>query len=141
MSSFWICIDASLVVRLVSSPGDEQIRALWEQWDVDGNRIIAPALLYYEVISALYQYQRHGYLSEKAIGLALEAALALPVQVQNDPRIHLHALKLAQRFSLPATYDAHYLAAAEIQGAEFWTGDKRLARLVQTDLPWVRLLA
>lgn len=36
------------------------------------------------------------------------------------------ALDLAERLSLSATYDAHYLALAEWLGAEFWTADQRL---------------
>jgi hypothetical protein len=43
--------------------------------------------------------------------------------------------------SLPAAYDAHYLALAERVGAEFWTTDRRLANKVREALPWVHLLA
>ncbi|CAD7783931.1 MAG: hypothetical protein KCCBMMGE_02340 [Candidatus Methanoperedenaceae archaeon GB37] len=54
--------------------------------------------------------------------------------------MHRYALKLAKSFSLPTTYDAHYLALAERLGAEFWTTDKRLVRTVQKVISWVRLL-
>ena len=45
-----------------------------------------------------------------------------------------------RQLSLPATYDAHYLALAEWLGGEFWTADGPLARTVQPVLPWVHLV-
>jgi len=55
--------------------------------------------------------------------------------------LHRRALQLAEALSLPAAYDAHYLALAERVGAEFWTTDRRLANKVREALPWVHLLA
>jgi predicted nucleic acid-binding protein len=72
---------------------------------------------------------------------ALEAALALDIALYGDADLHRRALELAQRFSLPATHDAHYLALAERLGAEFWTADRRLTRAVQVTLPWVHWIA
>jgi predicted nucleic acid-binding protein len=69
----------------------------------------------------------------------LQAALAMPLQLHGDPALHLSALAMAERFALPAAYDAHYLALAERLGAEFWTGDGRLARTVRPALSWVHL--
>ena len=54
--------------------------------------------------------------------------------------LHWRALELAERFSLPAVYDAPYLALAEGLGGEFWTADGALARTVQPAMPWVRLV-
>lgn len=52
----------------------------------------------------------------------------------------LRAWTMADKFSLPAVYDAHYLALAELLEGEFWTADGRLARTVQSSLPWVHLV-
>ncbi len=57
-----------------------------------------------------------------------------------EMELHQQALLLAQRFSLSATYDAHYLALAEKMNAEFWSADRRLIQRVQSALPWVNLL-
>jgi hypothetical protein len=35
------------------------------------------------------------------------------------------------QFSLPATYDAHYLALAERENCEFWTADTRLFNAIK----------
>lgn len=138
MSSLPICVDASLVIRLVVDPTDVAVRQLWARWDAEERRIAAPTLLYYEVTNVLYRYRRAEMLSAEAMRLALRAALALPVRLYGEPALHDRALRLAERFLLPAAYDAHYLAVADWLGAELWTADRRLAASVQSDLLWVR---
>jgi len=133
-----LCVDANLVIRLVADPDDDLVRSTWERWDAEHRRIAAPTLLFYEVANALYRYQRARMMSSSAVRLALKAAQALPLRLYGEPELHTRALGLAQRFSLPAAYDAHYLALADWLGAEFWTADRRLARAVQDKLPWVR---
>jgi len=141
MPSSWICIDANLVVRLVTDPNDTLVRPQWEQWETDGRQFTAPPLLYNEVTNAVYQYQRRGLISPESVRLALDAAQDLPIHLQGKGDLHGLALGIAQRFSLPATYDAHYLALAEQLGAEFWTADGRLIQAVQPELSWVHLLS
>ena len=50
-------------------------------------------------------------------------------------------IQLARYLTLPACYDAQYLALAEHLGVEFWTCDGRLVKKVESKLPWVRLAA
>jgi len=140
MPSSWLCVDANLVVRLVADPADTVVRRLWEGWGDTRRQVTAPHLLYYEVTNALYRYQQMGLMTESSVRAALEAALALPLDLCGEDNLHQHALDLARRFSLPAAYDAHYLALAEQLGAEFWTADGPLARTVQPALPWVHLV-
>jgi predicted nucleic acid-binding protein len=140
MSSSWLCVDANLVVRLVADPKDEFGRGLWEQWDAEGQQLAAPTLLYYEVTKALYRYRRQGLMSLVAVRLALKAAFSLPLHLYGEAALHQRALDMAERFSLPAAYDAHYLALAEQLAADFWTADRKLVRAVQDALPWVRLV-
>jgi len=137
MSNSSLCVDANLVIRLVADPRDETIARLWEQWDGAKRQLIAPVLLYYEVTNALYRYQKQGLMSGTAVRLALQAALALNIQLYGDASLHQRALELAERLSLPAAYDAHYLALAERLEAELWTVDRRLVQMVQAALPWV----
>jgi predicted nucleic acid-binding protein len=146
MSNLPLCVDANLVIRLVGDPQDEVIRQLWEQWDAEHRQIAAPTLLYYEVSNALYRYQHAEMMSASAVRLALKAALALPIFLYGDDdqhhsgELHQRALALAERFSLPAAYDAHYLALADWLGGEFWTADRKLAHVVQGELPWVHVV-
>jgi len=129
-----------MVVRLVTDPADQAVSAMWSEWGSRRQPIAAPALLPYEVTNALYRYQKLGYMTSESVELLLKAALALPVKLYGDLELHECARGLAERFSLPAAYDAHYLALAEWLNGEFWTTDIRLARVVQSALPWVHLV-
>lgn len=139
-SSSAVCVDANLLVRLVVDPTEQAVGQLWARWRAEQRQFVAPTFLYYEVTNALYRYQRAGTFSASAVRLMLQAALTVPFQLHGDPALHVSALALAERFSLPATYDAHYLALAERLGVELWTGDRRLASAVRPVLSWVHLL-
>ena len=140
MRNSWTCVDANLVIRLVADPKDQIVQSLWEQWDAESRQFAAPTLLYYEVTNVLYRYQKQGLMSMSSVRLALKAALSLPLRLHEDAGLHRRALDLAERFSLPAAYDAHYLALAEWLGGEFWTADRRLVQVVEMALPWVHLV-
>lgn len=138
MAGSAICVDASLVLRLVMGPDDSQAWELFSAWTSAGRQLVAPSLLAYEVVNGLHRYHRAGYLSPASAELSLDAILSLPIELTNEPRLHLRALTLARELSLPATYDAQYLALAEDLKGEFWTADRRLVAAVQDKLPWVR---
>ena len=140
MRSSWICVDANLIIRLVAHPADAAVRRQWEQWEADRRQLAAPTLLHYEVTNALYRNRVAGLLTTSSVQLALKAALALPIRLFSEPEIHQRAVRLAERLSLPAAYDAHYLALAEWLGGELWTSDGRLFQRAQSALPWVHLL-
>jgi predicted nucleic acid-binding protein len=89
------------------------------------------------VSNALHRYVVHGELLPEEALEGLEAALDLGITLYGDRELHKRALRLAERLSLPAAYDAHYLALAETLGAEFWTADRRLIDAVGAALPWV----
>lgn len=135
-----ICVDASVVIRLLVPLEGSPARQQWEQWFAEGRQIIAPTLLHYEVNNTLHQYRRSGQLSNEAVQTALRASQALPVVLHGDFQLHTSALDFAAKHELNATYDAHYLALADREGADFWTADRRLWRRVQPTLPWVYLL-
>lgn len=100
MSNSWVCVDASLVIRLVADPHDAAVKRLWEQWDAEGRQPAAPALLYYEVVNALYRYQKLGFMGPSSVRLAFEAVLALPIRLHGAAELHWRALDLAARLSL-----------------------------------------
>src|SRR3990172_8204488 len=123
-----ICIDAGPVIRLSTFPEEKHLRAIWERWEDDGNHIIAPALLYYEVTNVLFRYMTQKILTREMVYAALRASLALPITLIEDPELHELAALTPERFDLKAAYDAHYLALAERSGAELWTTDEKLSK-------------
>ena len=136
-----VCVDASFIIRLLTSDDPQSfVIRLWIKWHEEGCPVVAPSLLYYEITNALHRYVVHGELIPEEASELLDVALKLDITLYGDADLHRRALKLAKNFSLPATYDAHYLALAERLGAEFWTADKRLVRSVKKHVSWVRLI-
>lgn len=141
MNNSMVCVDAGPVIHLVVFPDHIVVQDLWVQWNKNKQSIVAPSLLHYEVTNALYRYQKQELLGAKTVDIALRAALALPIELINDPQLHKRAISIASKFNLPAAYDTHYLALAEWLGVEFWTLDKRLARSLEPyKLAWLHLI-
>ena len=140
MSYAPVCVDASLITRLVIPPDDSnRIGGLWRRWKSEERQIIAPALLLYEISNALHQYTRHGLLSDDEVKEVLESIVLLDIEIFENITIHLGAIEIARQMGLKATYDAHYLALAQQMNAEFWTTDARLVNAVGKTLSWVHL--
>jgi len=136
-----ICVNTGFLLRLlIPTETTPKAEALWARWHREERETVAPTLLYYEVSNALHRYVVQGLASPAEAAALLDVALRLDVVLHDDPELHRHALRLAQRFSLPATYDAHYLALADRLGAELWTADRRLVAKVEGELRFVRLL-
>ena len=138
MPNSTICVDASLVIRLLlSGEYTSPVAVLWRAWHEAESLIVAPTLIHYEVSNALRRYVVHGGLLPEEAAEALEAVLQLGIALHGDAALHRRALALAGHLELSTAYDAHYLALAERLGAEFWTADQRLVNAVSAVLPWV----
>jgi predicted nucleic acid-binding protein len=134
------CVDASVVVPHIGGQEPTTIEHQWHLWHAERPRLIAPTLLWYEVMNAVFQAVRAGARTADAAGRMVAGTMSLPIELHGDETLHQRALELAVRFSLPAAYDAHYLALAERFGAPLWTTDRRLAKAVGDSLPEVRLV-
>ena len=139
-----VVVDANLAVKWVLNEADSNIAmALLDEWNQSDFIMIAPALLTYEVTNALFQNIRKGLLNLTQAKNALEQALSLGIELEflEEAGLSEQALELAQKYNLPATYDAHYLALAEREDCDLWTADTKLWKAVQEKLPRVHLLA
>ncbi|MCI0608153.1 MAG: type II toxin-antitoxin system VapC family toxin [Anaerolineae bacterium] len=135
-NSLTLCVDASVIVRHVTS---DAIKQRWEKWMKVEAKIVAPTLLYYEVTNGLYRYQKAGILPPEAVAKALIAVLALPIELVSNTELHHRAREVAVLYSLSATYDAHYLALAQWMDVELWTVDIRLVNSLKLyKLSWVK---
>jgi predicted nucleic acid-binding protein len=134
------CVDASLTVAFVAGRHYPSIERLWEQLWTERTSLIAPRLIRYEAVNGIHRLRLTGTISELAATEGIATLLDLPIALHDDHHLHESAARIAWRFSLSAASVAHYLALAERFECPFWTADKRLARTVQNDLPWVRLV-
>lgn len=141
MNTSLVCVDANLVVRLLLDPADEAVNRLWERWESESRQLVAPTLFRYEVINAFHQYRRAGLMDAPAARAAMDGFMDLSIKVFDDVILHQQAFDLAERFALPAAYDAHYLALAQHLDTEFWTGDEKLTNTVHPTLSWVHFLS
>jgi len=136
-----VCVDASFVLRLLlGGPGSERAENLWEQWEHDEFRSMAPGLIYFQITNALHRLSVASTISveeaEQFLGLALE----LDIDIVSEPFLHRSALSIARKCNLKSTYDAHYLALAQDLDADLWTADRRLVNTVAKTFPWIRFL-
>lgn len=100
---------------------------MWDRWEREERRILAPTILFYDISNILSSYVRHGVLSAQTVNAILQAARSLPIQLVEEPEIQFRALELSERLDLPVGCDPHYLALAEKLDKELWTYDRRLA--------------
>ena len=139
-----VVVDANLALKwvLIEEDSTRSMRLL-EKWTSESKEVIAPALFAYEVTNILHRQAVAGKLThdEALQGLAKLFSLGIALKFSFYDEISKQAMKYAQRFHLPATYDAHYLALAHREGCEFWTADTRLWNVVKSELIWVHLLS
>jgi predicted nucleic acid-binding protein len=136
-----VCLDASFIVRFLTENNHDSIyHKKWQQWKQDKYILIAPNLIMYEISNAFHRAVIGEYITQREAEDFLLKALSLNLKLYGDKELHQDALKLANLFRLPATYDAHYLALANRFNVELWTADRRLFNAVSPDLPWVKLV-
>ncbi|MDJ0737317.1 MAG: type II toxin-antitoxin system VapC family toxin [Nostocaceae cyanobacterium] len=136
-----VCVDASLIVRFLADINPDSIyQQKWHQWQTKEYTLVAPTLLVYEVCNAFHRAVVAGHITREESEEFLDRAVNLGLIFYGDAELHPQAFEIAQRYSLPATYDAHYLALAERLGIELWTANRRLFNAVQSSLAWIKLL-
>jgi len=134
-----ICVDSNIAIKwLVPEEHSDRARALLDAALSGQEAIVAPPLLPVEVSNALRQRLRSQIMTlEEALDF-LRQFSRFPVTLVSPAQLHERALRLAHQFGLPAVYDAHYLAIADIFRCEMWTDDQRLLRGLRGRFPFAR---
>ncbi|MGO9268535.1 MAG: type II toxin-antitoxin system VapC family toxin [Candidatus Binataceae bacterium] len=136
-----VVVDASLAIKWVlEEPHSAEAGALLNGWAEAGNTLLAPALFLYEVANVLTKRIERKQLTLAQAKERLRFFLESGPLLRQIPDVHTRALELADHFRLPTSYDAHYLALAELQSCDFWTADERLFNSVKRELKWVHWL-
>lgn len=134
-----ICTDSSVAAKwFFAEEHAPQASALLRDALVAAEPLVAPPLLPTEVTNVIRQRLRQGFLDRRAARFVLARFLELPISIQAPEALYDRALVLADEHDLPAVYDAHYLALAELLGATFWTADRRLLDALGGRLTFVR---
>jgi len=134
-----ICADSSVAAKWsFVEEHSFQARALLRDALAQQDPFVAPPLLPSEVADVIRQRLRQGQVQLDEARALLAQFLALPISLQAPEALYERALVLADEHNLPAVYDAHYVALAELLGATLWTADRRLLRALGGRLPFVR---
>lgn len=141
-----ICLDASVAVKWIFREEDsENALSLARNSMLKGEPIVAPHLLPFEVVNAIRQRTRREAIREDDVKRMLADFFETPITLAPAGRMgritfHRRALELAAQFGLPAAYDAHYLALAEMRRCPLWTSDRRLVNALDGRFPLLRWL-
>lgn len=134
-----VCVDASLVLHLLlPDERDPNVDSLWTSWAANSVQIVGPALLYAEVTSVIRLRVSTGRLTPDEGDAAFAAFNALGISRIDRDDLHILAWELAKRYQLRRAYDVMYLALAELEDLELWTGDERLVNALGGREPRVR---
>jgi predicted nucleic acid-binding protein len=138
-----VVVDANVTLALVLPlPYSRLASQLWRRWESQDEKMFAPGLWGYEVVSGLRKAEVLRQMLRSDVDEALEVILALNVRlVPASQELHMLAFEWARRLEQTTVYDAQYLALAEALGCPLWTADGRLARTALQYVDWVELLS
>jgi predicted nucleic acid-binding protein len=139
--NFQVCVDANLIFAIIfDEPRKAIVQRRMLDWESNGVQLIAPTLFAYEVTSVIRNRVHRG-LATPAVGLLwLNEVFSLKVQLHYDLELHMRAWQLAEQLGLPAAYDAHYLALAQMRGCDLWTADQRLYNSAKSQFPAIHFV-
>jgi len=104
------------------------VRAQWSRWLTDATSPVAPWLWLFETHATLRRKVHRKELTDPEGEEAWRHLAAQPVMTVHSPEMFGRAWTIARALRLPTTYDAAYLALAEIRDCELWTADRGFAR-------------
>lgn len=126
-----VCVDASLVLHLIlPDEHDAGVESLWQGWAAAGVAVIGPHLLYSEVTSVIRLRVATGRLTVDEGDGAFAAFNALGIARVDRDDLHVRAWQLAKQYQTRRAYDMTYLALAQLEDLELWTGDERLVNTI-----------
>ena len=133
-----IVADASVVLKWQLDDEDciPQATALRDDFYSRGAvNVIAPNLLVYELVNGIFTAARRRRIAKDKATQAMSNLMALGVELKEvEPRWVLEA---SLRYNL-AAYDAAYLALAEAEKCDLWTGDRGFYQALKGELARVK---
>ena len=137
-----LVVDCSVVVKWKIPTEDHAAaaEALFGDWEHQVVDVSVPNHFPSEVISAFLRASRRGRITADEAREAIRDLLALPFVLCDVTAIADRAFAIAHQHQQRA-YDCLYVALAERDGVELWTGDERLYNALHAQHPLVRWIA
>ena len=115
-----LVIDASTAVDLCLAP-DGFAR-------LEGEDLLAPTLILSETLSVLHELRWRTTSQRKWLSSHCARRAEMPVRIEQPSTLSEEAWKVADDFGWAKTYDAEYVALAQLNGCRLVTVDARLRR-------------
>jgi predicted nucleic acid-binding protein len=90
--------------------------------------LVAPPLMWSEFQSGLHEAQWRGAISPALARTTLQRLASAPIHRRPHPRLGQEAWRIADLLGWAKTYDAEYVALAQLLSATLVTLDRRLRR-------------
>jgi predicted nucleic acid-binding protein len=137
-----VVVDCSVVVKwkILTEDHAAAAEALLGDWEQQGVDVLVPNHFPSEVLSAFLRAARRGRLTMDEAREAVRDLLALPFVLCEVTALADRAFTIAHQRQQRA-YDCLYVALAEREGSELWTGDERLYNALHAQYPFVRWIA
>lgn len=100
-------------------------------FDLVPGGLAAPVLLRSEVLAAIQSMQWRREISQDLADTGIRRLLSAPVRLVRRKELYRRARELAESLGWAKTYDAEYVALAELSAAPLLTVDRRLGRRVR----------
>jgi predicted nucleic acid-binding protein len=97
----------------------------------DGHHMLAPALLRSQMLSLLYQAARRGEITKKDAERRLDYAHGMRIRLHGDSFLQNAAWEVADQLGWSDTFDAEYVALAQVEADALITLDRQLADAVK----------
>lgn len=107
-------------------------------WEQDRVQRLVPALYASECANTLYQKTKRGVLTVTDALRGLDDLLIAVAVVPVDASVARRALQISAVLGARAANDSFYLAVAEQQLCELWTGDRGFYDAAHPHFPFVR---
>ena len=133
-----LAIDASTAAQwqLSEEPEAERARQMLRDYAAAKVTFVAPTIWHYEVANIVNKAVGTRRLTEEEGSMAFQALQALDIEFVDFPT-PAEAYRLARMYRR-SVYDSLYLAVAQNNQLDLWTGDRRLYNAVRQSLPFVR---
>ena len=118
-----LVVDASLAVELLLDPAGSETESPFSQ-----HELVAPPLLWSEAPSVLHELRFRGEISDELADQALQRLLdsTVPIREVRPNDLTATAWQLATELGWAKTYDAEYIATAQLLGCKLVTIDNCL---------------
>ena len=92
------------------------------------HQLLGPPHLQAEALSVLHELLFRGEITKELASIALDRFEGSPCEIRRPPELARTAWRIAEQLGWAKTYDAEYVALAQLLGCPLVTIDSRLAR-------------